>query len=436
MPVTVAVVPSALAPKSDKVLMHLGNVLRTPIITPMRRSLTLLSKKTEKKRKLSQIQAPPLTERLQVEQAVITPMTTLLVDDRLRQHAHPERRHSECPERIGQTLTHLEQCGLVSRCEVTACEEPNEEELCAVHSPFYIQRLRALRGASRERLIEEAMQYDSLYMNEHSVQCALLAAGGVLKIARQIWSGTSRNGMALVRPAGHHANAHTPSGFCLVNSIAVTARQLVREGCERVMIIDWDIHHGDGTQKIFIDDPRVLVVSLHRQDHTTFPFNNSTGEPSVVGSGKGAGFNVNIVWGEPDMGDAEYAYAFRHIVLPLVTNWEPQMILVSAGFDAVRGDPLGDCCVTAAGFAMMTRSLMPHANGKLLLALEGGYSLDEVSLCTAACVRVLLGDGSTDYEAAALERSRQCSVAGRADVERCIQAHSVYWPDLTSSTLT
>lgn len=215
--------------------------------------------------------------------------------------------------------------------------------------------------------------------------------------------------------------------------MAVSARQLLREGCQRVMIIDWDVHHGDGTQKIFIDDPRVLFVSLHRQDHTTFPFNNAAGEPSVVGSGKGEGYNVNIAFGEPDMGDAEYAYAFERVILPLVRNWEPEMILVSAGFDAVRGDPLGDCCVTAAGFGFMTRSLMQHNDGgKLVLALEGGYSLETVPQCVSTCLGALLGDSVAPDEAAV--SSDSCSSAGVAAVEMTVEAHSAYWTCLLAGS--
>mmetsp|Transcript_18345 Transcript_18345/g.43894 ORF Transcript_18345/g.43894 Transcript_18345/m.43894 type:complete len:261 (+) Transcript_18345:1-783(+) len=256
----------------------------------------------------------------------------------------------------------------------------------------------------------------------------MLAAGGVLSMARKIYHGEARNGMALVRPAGHHADAHSPSGFCLLNSLAVSAKQLLSEGCERVMIVDWDVHHGDGTQKIFIDDPRVLFVSLHRQDHQTFPFDNETAEPYVVGKGAGAGFTVNIAWPEPQMGDAEYLYAFQRVVLPLTRCWKPQMILVSAGFDAAQGDPIGDCCVSPAGFAQMTRSLMPYADGKLLLALEGGYSLQQVGDCVAACVRELLGDAPP--EDSATNDAISCCESARVAVNETLRAHAPYWPVL------
>ena len=235
-----------LAPSGPgKVLVHLeSNRQRAPAIRP-RRSVMLPER--AKKRKLSH--AEPLAKEGAPPERASKP-TVLLTDDRLRQHSHPQRRHSECPERLSRTLEFLEQSGLVSRCEGLTCEEPSEKELCAVHSPFYLQRLKSLRTAPRERLIEEAAQYDSVYLNEHSIECAMLAAGGVLKLARQIWSGSAQNGIALVRPAGHHAGVHNPSGFCLINSVAVAAKQLLCEGCERVMIVDWDIHHGDGTQKV------------------------------------------------------------------------------------------------------------------------------------------------------------------------------------------
>ncbi|KAL3899396.1 MAG: hypothetical protein SGPRY_012646, partial [Prymnesium sp.] len=165
-----------------------------------------------------------------------------------------------------------------------------------------------------------------------------------------------------------------------------------------------------------MDDPRVLFVSIHRQDHRTFPFDNTSGEPTVVGKGAGAGFTVNVAWPEPAMGNAEYAYAFERVVLPLTRAWRPQMVLVSAGFDAAAGDPIGDCCVTAEGFASMTRSLMRHAEGKLLLALEGGYSLQQVADCATSCVRALLSDEPLSEEQLVSKTSLcdQCCDVARA----------------------
>lgn len=236
------------------ILPHLDGaptISLVPRASPWRKASKLLIKKTKpiepepSQAALKSLRTPPLPT------PVASP-TLLLVDERLKLHAHPDgRRHPECPERLVRVREALETSGLLARCKVMACgDSPSDAELRAVHSPFYLQRLTALQKAPRERIEAEALQYDSIFMNEHSVHCAMLAAGGVLSMARQIHSGAARNGMALVRPAGHHADANGPSGFCLLNSLAVSAKQLLSEGCERIMIVDWDIHHGDGTQKV------------------------------------------------------------------------------------------------------------------------------------------------------------------------------------------
>jgi acetoin utilization deacetylase AcuC-like enzyme len=176
--------------------------------------------------------------------------TWLLIDPLLQRHKHPHRRHSECPERIACMQAALEEAGLAARCSVITCQnEASDEALALVHSTHYVRRLNALRKADAQRLQDEAEQYEDIYLNEHSIGCARLAAGGVLRMAEALWAGTMHNGLALVRPAGHHAGVHGPSGFCLLNNVAVAARQLVQQGCRRVLIVDWDVHHGDGTQQ-------------------------------------------------------------------------------------------------------------------------------------------------------------------------------------------
>jgi len=253
-------------------------------------------------------------------------------------------------------MDELRESGLAQRCQSRSCSVASDEAVTTVHSPFHLQRLQNTRRFSLERLLDEAEQYDSVYLNEHSASCALLAAGGVLDMADSIWKGHLRNGLALVRPASHHASKHTASGFCLLNSIAIASHHLLRSGCERVLIVDWDIHHGDGTQQAFLEDDRVLFFSVHRQ-FGTFPHKAGAG-PETVGRGNGEGFNVNIAWNSPGMGDAEYAYAWRTVLLPLMRMWQPQVVLVSAGFDAVQGDPIGDCSVSPAGFGWMARRLV------------------------------------------------------------------------------
>lgn len=337
----------------------------------------------------------------------------------------------ECPERLEVIVDALEKQGLMERCIKLPCDsEAPDSLLSLVHSPFYVQRLHTLRHASAERLEDENAQHDSVFFNEHSVRCALLAAGGVSQLASQVFANSLRNGICLVRPAGHHAGFAHASGFCLLNNVAIAARSLIEQGCKRVMVLDWDIHHGDGTQQAFLDDDRVLFLSLHRLQGT-FPYNDS-GCSSVVGKGKGQGYTVNIAWDTPGMGDAEYAYAWKKLVLPMLLVWQPQIVLVSAGFDAAAGDPLGDCNVSPASFALMTRWLMHATNGKVVLALEGGYNLQQLPVCATGCVRALLGDPASEEEQQLLLEAppSKCSEAGCRAVSEAYHAHMPHWPSL------
>ena len=217
---------------------------------------------------------------------------------------------------------------------------------------------------------------DTTWNELHTASAARTAAGCVTELALKVASGEIRNGFAIVRPPGHHAEVQQAMGFCFFNSISIAVKQVMaRVGVERVLIVDWDVHHGNGIQQIFYEDPHVLYISLHRHDDGNFfP---GTGDPNEVGSEDGIGFNVNIAWSgglNPPLGDAEYLAAFRSVVMPIARDFDPELVMVAAGFDAASGHPpqLGGYKVTPACFAWMTKQLMSLANGKLVLALEGG----------------------------------------------------------------
>lgn len=227
----------------------------------------------------------------------------------------------------------------------------------------------------------------------------------------------SDNAVALVRPPGHHAETNVCMGFCYYNNAALAAyaalnrkyqysaaasissespehsnpshEQHEREQnpIRRVLIVDWDVHHGNGTQRIFEDDPRVLYISLHR-----YPFYPNTGAYNEVGKGEGVGYTVNIGWPEGGVGDVEYLAAFRQIIMPIAEQFNPDLVLISAGFDAALGDPLGGCCLTPVGYAHMTHQLLSLAKGKLMLILEGGYNLKSIASSAEACIRIMLGE--------------------------------------------
>ncbi len=233
------------------------------------------------------------------------------------------------------------------------------------------------------------------YWNEaHTATAARYAAGSVVELVRKIANNQLQHGFGIVRPPGHHAEAEEAMGFCYFNSVAIAAKQLLAEcGMRRVLIVDWAIHHGNGTQKVFYEDPRVLYISIHRHDNGNFY--PGTGSSVECGAGLGLGTNVNIAWSgglEPPMGDAEYLAAFRSVVMPIAREFDPEFVLVSAGFDAARGHehPIGGYTVSPACFAYLTHQLVSLAGGKVALVLEGGYSLDV--LCDAAeqCSRALM----------------------------------------------
>jgi histone deacetylase 6 len=206
-------------------------------------------------------------------------------------------------------------------------------------------------------------------------------------------SGLCKAGLAVVRPPGHHAEPHTPHGFCLFNNVGIAAQYAVTQlGVERVLILDWDVHHGNGIQHMFYSDNRVLYISLHRYDYAAFFPQSEDANYDMVGEGAGKGFNVNIPWNGRKMGDSEYLLGFNNIVLPIATEFQPQLVLISAGFDAAEGDPLGGYKVTPGMYGYMTHQLSSLAEGRVVVALEGGYNLATISECATQCAKALLGD--------------------------------------------
>ncbi len=293
--------------------------------------------------------------------------TGLVADSRYLQHETPPG-HPERPDRLRVLLDMIEareRKGLVRLDPRVA----KREEIIRVHKPTHYDLVAETAGASHF-----AFDADT-YTSPGSFDAALLSAGGLLAIVEAIMAGDIDNGFGLVRPPGHHAEWNRAMGFCLFNNVAIAARLLLEEhGIERILIVDWDVHHGNGTQRTFYTDPRVLYVSTHQ-----YPFYPGTGDVGEVGSGDGLGFTVNIPL-RAGGGDREYIAAFRQIIAPICRQFDPRFVLVSAGFDAHMLDPLANMNVTDEGFASMARILLDvageHANGRFAAVLEGGYDLD------------------------------------------------------------
>ncbi|HEX2660724.1 MAG TPA: histone deacetylase, partial [Polyangia bacterium] len=223
-----------------------------------------------------------------------------------------------------------------------------------------------------------------------SWRAAARAAGAAVVAVEEVWTGRARNAFALVRPPGHHAEPAAAMGFCLINNAAVAAAAARRLGAQRVAIVDWDVHHGNGTQHLFEDRADVLYLSAHQ-----YPFYPGTGAPDEVGTGDGAGFTVNCALA-PGQTDADYGAVFQDLFLPALQRFAPDLIIVSAGFDAHARDPLGEMRLTERGFAAMGSALRDLApDGKLVLMLEGGYDLDALADSVRATVEVLAGARET-----------------------------------------
>lgn len=286
--------------------------------------------------------------------------------------------HPESPQRlqcIYDMLGKLPQEGFV----YVPARSASDDEICLVHDPRYHAAVAETAGKSHTRLDPDTST------SPKSFEAACMAVGGLLNLVDAVMSGEIDNGIALVRPPGHHAEANRAMGFCLFNNIAIAARYLARQyGLDRILLVDFDLHHGNGTQHSFYDDPKVLYFSTHQ-----YPYYPGSGWYSEVGRGEGKGYTVNVplTYG---MDDVDYDYVFNQLLVPLSDAFHPQMVLVSAGFDIHRDDPLGGMAVTEAGFANMTRILLDiasrHCGGKMLVALEGGYDLDGLTRSVQAVI--------------------------------------------------
>jgi len=340
-------------------------------------------------------------------------MPTGLVDDpRFLDHVAPYG-HPEHPGRLKAIRARFEADGLASRCVCVPAREAANEELRRIHTAAHVRAVDATASSDFQALDPDT------YTSRGSAEAARLAAGGLVDLASEVLSGRLANGFALLRPPGHHAEADRAMGFCLYNNVAVAARAVQAAGsCERVLIVDWDVHHGNGTQHSFWDDPSVLYFSTHQS-----PFYPGTGAAEEAGGGKGRGFNVNVPW-PAGMGDADFLAAFDRLLLPVARGFSPELVLVSAGFDAAAGDLLGGMRVSPEGYAALTERLLSLADGRVVLALEGGYNLDAIARSAAACLRMLLGEEPEGADFGPPSR------IGAAKIEEAIELQRESWKGL------
>ncbi|NXC18598.1 HDA10 deacetylase, partial [Corythaeola cristata] len=299
----------------------------------------------------------------------------------------------EVPERLTSSYEQLKRYHLLERCVHVPAREGSEEEILLVHSSEHLEVAKSTRTMNEEELKRVSGNYDAFFFHPNTYRCARLAVGATLQLVDAVMSGKVCNGMALVRPPGHHSQRNAANGFCLFNNVAIAAEYAkLKYGLQRILIVDWDVHHGQGTQYMFEDDPSVLYFSWHRYEHQEFWPSLKESDYDAVGLGKGKGFNINLPWNKVGMGNSDYLAAFFHVLLPMAFEFDPELVLVSSGYDSGIGDPEGQMNATPEVFGHLTHFLMQLANGKLCVILEGGYHLKSLSESVCMTVKTLLGD--------------------------------------------
>ncbi len=351
-----------------------------------------------------------------------TRRTGIVLDRRYADHC-TDPSHPECSERLSVLYAMVHEPDMHEHFVDITPRRAEKEELLAVHSPDYVHCLEDTEGKACTYLDADTQT------SPLSHETALLAAGGLCRAIDLVQAGELDNAFALVRPPGHHAERSKAMGFCLYNNVAVGARYAQNHlGLGRILVVDWDLHHGNGTQQCFEEDPSVLYFSIHR-----FPAYPGGGRLKEVGKGNGKGMTVNIPL-LAGCGDGEYVALFEKILKPIALEFEPELILVSAGFDIHLNDPLGGMRVTPRGFGALTRSVLTTADaccgGKVVMTLEGGYDLAGLQDSVREVLRELAGLQTTDIDdiIARADSGRLAVVLWRAR-----RIHGRHWKALADS---
>lgn len=346
--------------------------------------------------------------------------TGLVFDSRMGGH-RGDTTHPERPNRIRAIGEALVESTVLECCVRIPARAVTHDELRLVHSEKHVQLVEALSAelaAAGEDKFLGWIDADT-YMSKDSLVAGQLAAGALVDVTKAVCTGRVNNAFAVIRPPGHHATGETPMGFCLFDNVAIAAELAVRDyNKKRVLIVDWDIHHGNGIQDIFEQRNDVLYVSLHRH-----PFYPDTGASEKMGSGDGTGYSINVPWPREGFGDADYVRAFERVILPLARDFKPELVFVASGFDAAKGDPLGMTRVTPGCYHWMTTALV-DLGVPVIIALEGGYDLLAISNSAVEVVKALLR-----LPAVAAPRQK-LQLDTTAILDELIRLLTPYWPCL------
>ena len=360
--------------------------------------------------------------------------TGIVYDDRYLEHLtgqgameYPPDRglahqmsHPEAPERIKNVHSLMTSSGFIDSLIQISPQVVDPSILELVHDRRYIDTVRELSQSGGGRISPTTP------LSEKSYEIALLAVGGCIAGAEATLRGEVKNAYALIRPPGHHASRSQGMGFCLFNNVAITAEYLKQQcGLKRVLIVDWDVHHGNGTQSIFYDDPSVVFFSLHQDGN--YPPQSGTVEE--VGNGNGEGYTINIPL-PPGTGDGGYVSALREVVEPVCREFRPEFILVSAGQDPSMVDPLGRMCLTYEGFEKMTSIVKGLAQecclGRLLIAQEGGYNIVYQPYAVVTILETLSGQ-KADLKKPYSDFTYPETACFRDNLQRVVSTQRRYW---------
>ncbi len=338
--------------------------------------------------------------------------TGIVRSERFMEH-RPPGYHPENPQRLKVIYEYLEKNWNNGFLDLPS-REAVDDEILLIHTRTYLDEVKGTEGTSGH--------FDAdTYYSQKSFRTALLAVGSILNAVDAVVRKDVQSAFAFVRPPGHHAERDRAMGFCIFNNVAIAARYAQqRHGIKRILIVDWDLHHGNGTQWAFYSDPSVLYFSTHQ-----YPYYPGTGAINECGSGEGEGFNINVPL-KPGMTDSDYSEIFKRILVPVCYEFKPEFIIVSAGFDAHRDDPLGGMALTEKGYGRMTEILLSlaerFANGRLILTLEGGYHLEALKNSVVAVIETLLGNKT--------EVKGSPSLQALEIIERVIKFNKKYWKTL------
>ena len=331
--------------------------------------------------------------------------------------SHPER-----PDRLAAVVQHLQETGIWDRLKMLKPRPATYEELKAAHDPLYVDRTLDRLSLRRTGYLDMG----DTFFSPGTKDAALAAAGGSVDLALAVYAGEYESGAALVRPPGHHADRDTAMGFCVFNNTAVAAHALLRAGAQRVAILDFDVHHGNGTQDIFYSDPRVLYVSMHQS-----PLYPGTGAADEIGVGDGLGMTANVPLA-PYCDDVDWLTGLERLLLPLIRAFSPEILLVGAGYDAHHLDTISTQQVTDAGYAAIAQRIVACADavcgGKIVMMLEGGYHLEGLSSGVASFLRQL-ESRSDDPVLKPTVEARHSTISA---INTALTRLQPFWPDFAN----